>query len=525
MKYLKWLWFQLLSLFLVLCAATLNGQGIGDNIAFQGLTNQNAMTGVKARAMGNAFTAEGGDVNTIFYNPAGLADINSLQMSVSFRNNNIKTFERQQYLPVASSYGIMELIWSGIYTPQLADDGIRSDKILYSHDDFNAADSAVEYFDEKFADWIKEKKSSGINNITAAYPFRAFDRNIVASGSYTSSSVFDFDRNDHVMGTDYGPGRAITDSNWYMYTRQRIGDMNNFIGALAANIDEKLNVGMSFEYMWGESEDILSNEIFAHMQITQEQNPNRLLPNNTYYFWHDSTTYGISGKSDFSYLKIGLGAIYKLKNITFGLKVNLPYTLENNFDYNEYKETTSLRDSTVAPVTVNGNQIKGTNKFSIPFSFAVGVSLRPVNFAKINVDYKYNPFSKGTYDYDAYDSTKSMWTSSLPKLKSFQSSVNGTPNLNSFHAGIEITPIEYLSLMAGYSVVTEDLRPEDHFKIEKVGTKVDVYSVGLCINLPYVELNIAYEWKSMKYIDYYSYHADYIKWDTQNLYTGITVRL
>ena len=525
MKYVKLLWLKTLSICFVLSFVNINAQGIGDNLGFQGLMNPNNVSGVKARAMGNAYTAASGDINSIFYNPAGLADIEGLQFSFSGRQAKIKTFERQQYIPVRGSYGIMELIWSGLYTPQLKDDGIRSDFIQYSHDDFNAPDSAVEYFDQKFADWVKEENLKGINNFIAAYSFESFDRKFVASLSYNNSSIFDFDRNEHVMGTDFGLGRAIADSNWYIYNRMRKGDMNNIIGALASNINDNLNVGFSFEYMWGNTDDDLSNEIFAHMQITQAQNTSRPLPGNTYYFWHDSTTYGVSGKSEFSYLKIGIGALYKSEKITFGIKVNLPYSLSNTHNYSEYKITKSLRDSTVLPVLENGNAINGESSYTLPFSFAFGVSVRPVDIVNLNLDYKYNPISSGSYDYSGYDSTQSKWQSTLPNIKSFQSAIKATPNLNSFNAGIEIIPIKEVSLMAGYSIVMEDLRPEDHFKGENVGSKVNVYSVGISFTLPYVTLDFAYEWKKLRYIDYYSYHTDYTTWETQNLLAGIRAEL
>ncbi len=515
MKLGKMLFVPIFSLFIALYSLDVYGQGRGNDLAFQGVTNPDVVAGVKARAMGSAYTAVSGDINTIFYNPAGLAGIKGLQLSISNRNNYAKTFERQQFIP--GSCSIMELIWSGIYTPQLEDDGIRSDKIKYNREHFTEPDSAVDYFDEDFADWVEKNNRSGLNNLTLALPFNILNRKFVASVSYANTAVYDFDRNEHVLGVDYAPGRVVSDSNWTIYNRKRNGELNTCIGALAAKINDNFDVGLSFEYMSGKTDDDLSNEIFAHFQITQQQNENRPLPTNTYYFWHDSLTNGISGKSQFSSLKIGAGLLYKSDKMTFGVRINLPYTLKRTYDYQKYIITKSLRDSTIAPVTEYGSLVKGTSKFKAPFSFGLGITLKPRDFVILALDYKINPFSKGSYDFTSENPVSSsaynwnLWT---------------LPDLNSLHVGLELIPFKYISLLGGYTNQTEAIRAQDHFKAdEEIGVKTDIYSIGISVKIPYVILDFAYSWNNLKYIDYHSFHTDYITWKNENFLASITVIL
>jgi len=59
----------------------LMAQNRGNNFAFQGLGNTGEIS-AKALALGGAYTSINGDIDAIQYNPAGLATIDRLQLSV-----------------------------------------------------------------------------------------------------------------------------------------------------------------------------------------------------------------------------------------------------------------------------------------------------------------------------------------------------------------------------------------------------------------------------------------------------------
>ena len=513
------------ALFAVLFLGSVNihAQGIGNNLAFQGILNSGNSVGVKDQALGKAYTAYDGELNCVLYNPAGIANINDFQIAVSYGNMKTKSFERQQFIPVGGSYGVLELIWAGYYTPQLKDDGIRSDKIVYDLNDFTKPDSAVDFFDEDFADWVEDYNNTGINNISLALPFDFLNKKFVASAAYINNPVFDYDRNETVIGVDYGLGRVPSDSNWYIYDRKRSGSKANYIAALGMQMNENINLGISFEYMTANTNDALSNEIFAHMHFIQEQNPNRQLPVNTYYFWHDSLTYGIEGTSDFSHFKAGLGFLYKTEFITFGINLGLPYTIKQNYSYTEYKVTKYLKDTTAAPLKEYGNYVNGSNQVNIPYTFSLGFTVKPYNYIKLAFAYRIIPYGKSSYRYSSYDSTDSKWH--LPNLKSFQTRMPTLQDLSGVHLGLEIMPLKYFSFLAGYARESESLRPEDHFKKEKEAPISETYSLGASIHVPYAQIDLAYMWKTWHYLDYYSYHTDYITWSFSRLLAGITFKL
>jgi len=502
----------MLTVFCIIMQITsVSGQGLGDNLAYQGLTGQNSLNSVKARAMGNAYIAISGDLNSIYYNSAGLADIDNIQFSVSYNNNAIKTFERQQVYPRKSAWGVMELIWAGYYEPHLEHDGIRSDGFQYDPEDFVKPDSAVEYYDENYADWIEEHESGGLNNFSFAVPFNAFDKKVVASAAYAVTQVYDFDRNNLVLGVDkeLGPKRKLVNNDWIKYNRSREGELNTVVTGLAAQISDNFNFGLNFEYMSGETDDVMQNDKFGHYLL--ESIPDSVvMASNTYYFWHDSTMDKVSGTSNFNSSKVGIGALYKNDKVAVGLRIDLPYTLKRTYDYHQYEISKSLRDSTASPVTNKDERMTGTDKFSAPFTFALGFSIKPNNYLLFAIDYRLNPYSKGTYNLSSNDSTAARWA---------------WPDLNSLNVGLEIIPFNWMSVLAGYRYQSDPLRPQDHFKAEKIGSKSEIFSCGLSIRIPHGVLDFAYEWRNKRYIDYYSVHNDYTTWQNKTLLAGLTVIL
>src|SRR4030065_1661472 len=74
--------FKITYFLVIFCTLNVFPQHRGDNLSFQGITLENN-TGTRALAMGNAFTSITGDVLSVYYNPAGLADLTKFQISVS----------------------------------------------------------------------------------------------------------------------------------------------------------------------------------------------------------------------------------------------------------------------------------------------------------------------------------------------------------------------------------------------------------------------------------------------------------
>ena len=87
----------------------------GDNLSFQGFS-QNNNIGVKAIALGSACTSRTGELNSLFYNPAGLALIKNLQISFETNSHSKLWRENQAYRP-NRMFWTMAFYLEGLYTP------------------------------------------------------------------------------------------------------------------------------------------------------------------------------------------------------------------------------------------------------------------------------------------------------------------------------------------------------------------------------------------------------------------------
>ena len=129
----------------------------GDNLSFQGLPLQSDIA-VKSTAMGGAYTSISGDLNSIYYNPAGLADINEFQISVGANSYSKLWRENQAYRP-NRMFWTMAFYLDGLYTPDPANNGIWDYELAQDSTYIvNPPQLGKEPFSEEAADWQYEKE-------------------------------------------------------------------------------------------------------------------------------------------------------------------------------------------------------------------------------------------------------------------------------------------------------------------------------------------------------------------------------
>lgn len=114
-------------LFFILSIQSLYAQGNGNTLLFQGLTNKNTVS-VKGMAYGNAYVSRNSNLNSLFYNPAGLIGINTIQISAS--SQYITTLERdnQEFYP-GNGYLNTSLYLERLIIPDPAWNGIWDDSL------------------------------------------------------------------------------------------------------------------------------------------------------------------------------------------------------------------------------------------------------------------------------------------------------------------------------------------------------------------------------------------------------------
>ena len=486
----------ILILIIFLLPSIILAQHRGDNLAFQGLPQNNSV-GVKAIALGSAFTSRSGDLNSLFYNPAGLADIEGLEISVGANRYSKLWRENQAYRP-NRMFWTMAFYLEGLYTPDPANNG-KWDYEL-------AQDSAyivtppklgLEPFSEEAADWQRTIDDFGLNNIAAAYPITVAGKKFVLSAAYSRNDFLDFDRNDtyldpHIGYDEYGVvERVVTDTvrfSWSRFTRKRDGHVQNITAGLACDVSEKIKVGLSMNFLNGKTTDFQSLDRVGYFDIAKD---------NRFRFSYDTLDVAISGDSKFSAFNFNIGALLKLDRVQIGVNIVTPYTLTRQWDY------------TFTTVDSNGTMTSNKSaedRFEIPAALSVGASITPVDPFTISLDYKLINYSQGKFEIGNADTTHRDWA-----------------DQTEIRCGIEFRPLKYLSLLAGYRYTTETFIP-DGAAIKDRGPAVTSYTLGASIKLFQMgRLDIAYDLRRLKYYDSYFSNTNYVFESFENFLFGYTV--
>lgn len=470
----------------------------GDNLAFQGLSDTKDF-GVKALAMGGAFTAATGNLSSLFYNPAGLAKIGKLQVTVSANSFNKQYRENQNYRP-DRYFVTLPFYLEGLYIPDPANNG-KWDYQLVQDTNYNYLVSepqlGVDSYSEEAADWVQKKNNFGISNIAAAMPFEISENKFVAALSYSvNNNFYDYDRNTtyldpHIGYFGYGgditrvDGLHTLDLHWSDFIRERSGKLNYLTGGLSYELLETVMLGVGFESMWGDSDDRQALVKVGDFLLSNQQR---------FTFTYVDGSDIISGTSKYSSTKFNLGAIVELNRFRIGLKVDLPYTMSREWNYTE-----SVTDS--ATVTTS---MSGTDEYELPAVFSFGFSFSPVETFNIEFDYEYAPYSKAKANLESNDPTFYNWT-----------------NRNIIKFGVEYRAFDFLSLMAGYRSIPQVFVPDGSAITDK-GPDANSYTFGFSLDTDYGRLDVAYELRVLKYYDSYFSNTNYAFEKNSNLMFGFT---
>ncbi len=491
---------MLIFIFLIL-AISLGAQHRGDNLAFQGLAQSN-QNSVRATAMGGAFTGVSGDLGAIYWNPAGLSDINGLQVSVSAASVNRLWQENQDYRPNRFEM-TLPFYLERLYTPDPKNNG------LWDYDIFIAdRDSAYfvtppitgkDRYDEAVADWQKKYSEFALDNLAVAYPFKCGEKTLTIAGAYSRKiDVMDFDRNDtfldpHIGYDYYGVAERVTNDtlrmNWYDFERSRFGSINNVALAASYDITTNIAVGLGLNSFSGESDDAQSLNKVGWFDITS---------NNKFRFSYDTLNTDIVGSSKFKGLNANVGFLVKLQNISFGLNLTTPYTMQR-----EWSTTTTIVD-TAGSMTRSAS---GVDKMKVPLAYLAGISITPVDKFRVSLDVESIPYGHNTFEFALPDTTHRDWV-----------------DLTSLRFGFEYKPWERICLMAGYKAITEAFVP-DGAAFRDRGPTSESYTMGASIYALSGRFDIAYEIWSMKYYDSYYSNTNFVLEKMNRLMFGYTLFL
>ncbi len=468
----------------------------GDDLSFQGFFTQND-PGVKAMAMGGAFTAYTGDVSSIFYNPAGLAAIDKFQISVAANASTHLWRENQNYRP-NRIYWTLAFYLEGLYIPDPANNGVW-DYELAQDSSYIVQEPVMglEPYTEEAADWQKTLDKLGLNNIAVAVPVELAEQKFIVSAAYNRFKVYDYDRNDtyldpHIGFDEYGwVPRVVTDTvafRWSRFERDRQGSSDRIAGALAYNITEDLNVGVGVNFISGETDDYQSLVRVGNFDIAKD---------NRFRFSYDTVNIFIGGTSKFSATNFNLGIQGQISRISLGVNLILPYILEREWAYTRTDLDTLGQTST--------NNLSGIDKMDVPLSFTVGIIVNPVDRFRIAFDYQYTGLSESKFSFDRDAPTERTW-----------------PDQHILRFGAEYQALDFLTLMAGYRDIPATFIP-DGSAITDAGPSATGYTFGASLDaFGFGRLDLGYEYQKLKYYDSYYSNTNYVTESLSNFAVAFT---
>ena len=475
---------------LLFVSVSIYAQRNGDVLAFQGLEDPNNMS-VRAVALGGAYTANSGDLGSIFYNPAGLAKISKLQISVSASYNN-KMWRDNQIWYAGGKYLMLPEYMENLYTPPAEFNGIWSDSLgnpfglKWNPSDIRRPVQGADHYSAEAADAEHTLNKIALDQLAVALPFQLFDSKFIAAVAFnTNYNPADYDWNgDHLdphWGTSYdmsqlAPKDSIVRSNWDVYTRERTNGIKNLKGALAFELNESIQLGFGITSLFGSTDDNITLNRIGYYQFIQA--------GESWSFTYEPRTAVRKGTSDFSSLMFNVGGMLSLKNLNFGFNIELPHTITRDWSYTDIVNTSAGSTTSAS---------SGTDKMKVPLCFNLGIKFVTSEKLSLYADLESKPYKKATFE-----STSLIDTTNFPVWV----------NQYTFSGGLEYKLFEDLRIMAGYRNRTATFIAYGN-AIRDQGAPIVSYSLGASYNLPFGQISIAYELREMKYYDVYFTSRNY----------------
>lgn len=480
-------------------SAAVYPQHRGDNLSFQGLYYPEYI-GSKALAMGGAYTSLSGDVASLFWNPAGLCSINHIQVTTSANYNSYLWRESQEYRP-NRMFVTLPFYLEGLYVPDPKNNG-QWDYFLADSTEYNLNMPVMgkDPYGKEAADWQRIKSNLRFNNFALAAPLKLFGHDFVVSLGYNLQyDIQDYDRNNSYLSPNIGdylygyvsPVNGIDTAvvKWYKYTRERTGSIYNGSAALAFQAADFLNVGIKAKIIWGQTDDQLSLNRVGEFHLIDQ---------NRFKFWYILDNNSTTGTSKYSGVNYSLGAILNLNSFSFGVNLDLPYTLKREWSYTSAHEDTTGSTS---------SQSSGIDKFKYPAVINFGIHFTPSDMFLLSIDYQIVPFSKASFKLSSVDTTFRQWV-----------------NQNSLRFGVEFKASEHISILVGYRSISMPFVPDGAALTDRGPSSIS-YTAGVSFKILGGRLDAAYEINILKYYDQYLSNTNYKYQSLNNLMLGYTYNL
>jgi opacity protein-like surface antigen len=440
-------------------------QGYGSALTFQG-TDQFLLHSGAGRAMGGISMGVSGDLGVMFYNPAALHSLKSIQLSVGGQLSSYDIDQEQNYAPVRY-YPNLSLLLEGL-TAYIPD----PDTLLPG---FTAMDTVQRPFDDIEPNWSKSESQTVPLQALLAVPLSLGTVKVVAGvGAVNYADLSHYYQNNNVLSPGILSQRPLptlrpTDDNpvevkWSQSVQSREGTIHGYGFALAGSIEKyNLTLGISGMLLQGSSDDY--EQEVARGNMTFFSNAFRL----------DSTYSRITktGVSDYSGQEFTLSSILSGRFVSLGVTVKLPVTITRSY---------SMQISTDSTGVPSYSSVQGEDKLKIPWRGIIGLSIAPRENITIGMEYEHRPY--GSVKYIDPDGTEA----------------NPWLGASLFRGGLEFRMKPWLALRGGMRGEAEVFESEGS-QIIGEPVKYTIYSAGFGLALWGINLDMVYEYSNRKYED------------------------
>jgi hypothetical protein len=441
-------------------------QGLADPLTIQGI-DHNVLSSAASRAMGGTTISILNDPGIMFSNPASLQSLNGIQISLGGFGQFSKSEQVQHYSPL-KYYSNFSLLMEGL-TGYISD----PDSL---HPGLNPGDTVQRPFDNIGPNWNRKKDRGFPLSAFFAMPVTLGRTKLSFSiGTVEYADLNHYYQNNNVLAPHIGTERPVPtplppnnpDSTvpvqWYKYFRSREGSIRGYGAAIAGSITDKISLGLSGMALSGSTDDV--EQFLGRGRLVFFYN----------YFRLDSMYRQINetGTSDYKGFECTFSGVYRGSHVSVGFSLKPPTTITRSY-------TTEIEFDTTGTPSVTA--VSGQDEIKLPWRGMFGFTISPIQKLTVGLEYEIRPYSSAEY-------TSPDGFTSKPWLSA-----------EVLHFGVEYRPLTWLALRTG-------LRGQAEI-FEQAGNPIagepviySVYSAGCGISYSNMQLNVTYEYFSMKYQD------------------------
>jgi hypothetical protein len=427
------------------------------------------------------------DVAVMFTNPAGLSSLNKLTISVGGIQTFTSAEHTQQWYPLVY-FGNFSLLMDGT-ARGIGPSGTGS---LPSTTGRGPGDTLQQPFDDIWPNWKRNKNSTYVPQIFAALPFKIKEMAAaVGIGVTQYSNMNYYYRNSNTLNPDYdlitiplstGGAPDSVRCDWRQEIHSREGSMYGYGGAFSISVLENLSLGISARLLSGSTDDYEQTLGRGVIWIYGSNWVQRRWPGASgSAMVLDSVDYErtLIGTSDFSGLDATFSALYKTKNVTFGISVTPPSTIERKFSGKLAADTGATIDYHASQKNVDTSF---TEEMTLPLRGKVGIGFQVNPSFLVAFEYEFLPYAKAEF--------KKNGVTTRPWL-----------DASVIRFGVNWVPTNYLDVRCGYRKHKETFAPKNAAFLDQP-VSYNAYTLGAGIKLmPGLTLDIAYEYYQVKYED------------------------